>query len=209
MAKKITDLTAETTPEADDYFPFYEDSSGLTKKIKYTDIQDALLNDSTKLTATATEINTVCDADENDPPIVSDGTAGRVIRHSRIKISAGTGDTVTCQLYDKWNGDAIASQTDIPDNGTLTGGYKYYALSSYRYSRVAIDGAELSALPVAAFAVVSYNSGDCDMIVQAYISVNDIFLQIMKAHDTTAAWELDENLSSGYIEIDIIYITAG
>ena len=51
--------------------------------------------------------------------ILGDGTAGRVLRSSTLKVENGTtGNTLKCTLTSRWNGDAISATDDIAKSAT-------------------------------------------------------------------------------------------
>ena len=139
--------------------------------------------------------------------ISGDGTAGRVLRYSRLDVAySATADSIQCYLADQWNGDDIDS-SGSPHTITKSDSDTDWALNAGGTS-LTIEAAGITGNAIAAIASVCYNKGgEGPIYVRAGITSNDIVLEFFKSH-AGAVYDITALASGESIQIDILYITS-
>ena len=132
-----------------------------------------------------------------------DGTAGRVLRLSQLKLDDGTdASTLKCTLTNVWNGNSI-SEVDNVAKGATTG--TYWTLDAGG-QELTIEASGLTGNAVAAVGIMQYNTGGTAADVDCDASGNDLVLSL---RNTTSATQLDMTglVDNGVIYVNILYIT--
>ena len=139
--------------------------------------------------------------------ISGDGTAGRVLRYSRLYIAySATADSIQCYLESQWNGDAVDT-SGSPHDITKSDSDTNWSLDASVYM-ITIEAAGLTGSVVAAFAKISYNNGgEASVYVLGDASSNDIRLRFFKGAGGTA-YDLTDLASGESLRVDILYITS-
>ncbi len=135
--------------------------------------------------------------------LLGDGVAGRVLRRSILLVVDGTNaNTVKCTLASKWNGDTIAVTDNIPINGS-NGHYTLDSNGVY----LTIAAAGFVGNIIAALSVVIRNATTNKQLYLAFDHIsNNLRLQIYdQSTGNSVVW--DDEVDSGNIFIDILYLT--
>ena len=135
--------------------------------------------------------------------ISGDGTAGRVLRDSYLKVEDGTNaNTLKCTLVSRWNGDAIA-ETDNIAKGATTGNFTLHA-SGYQLT---IEAAGLSGNAVAVLSCSPHaNTSTVVLDPDGTVTSNDIIITFYGATDGSL---LDATVlvDTGSFRIRLTYLT--
>ena len=168
-----------------------------------TDYIKTLIDDEDAATALIT-LGLTATAADLDNAILSDGTQGRVLRISQLKIENGTNaNTLKCSLTSIWNGDDIAETDNIALNAT-TG--TYWTLNADG-SILTIENAGLSGTVIAILGVdIARNQTTKNQTVSANAGTGDISL-ISYDTATGAAIIWDDEADTGDMYIRILYLT--
>lgn len=135
--------------------------------------------------------------------ILSDGTAGRVLRFSLLKIDDGTNaNTLKCTLSSIWNGDAIA-ETDNVAKGATTGDFTFNAGGDEL--TLEIPSAESHNVLVAV-GNIRRNAGGTAATADIQVVSNDIYVSMRNA---ASGGQLDMTVlvDTGLMYINLISIT--
>lgn len=168
---------------------------------------DLIIAPGSDLTADRTLTITTGDASVTlnltDNVLGSDGTAGRVLRHSRLTIQDGTNaSTIKCTLSAYWNGDAIAA-TDNISKGATTGDFTLGANGA----ELGVEETGLSGNCVAVISgTIGLNASQTDITVDAYQVNNNIRLDFYDTA-TGAVADLTTLVDTGMIFVEVSYIT--
>lgn len=132
----------------------------------------------------------------------ADGTAGRVLRISRLTVDNGTNaSTLKCTLTSYWNGDTIA-ETDNIAKGATTGDFTLNAGGT----NLIIEASGLTGNAVAATGKVIGNAtGQTTLLLDTSTASNDIYIYInvgVTQQDMTVL------VDTGIFYIDFLYITS-
>ena len=140
--------------------------------------------------------------------ISGDGTAGRIIKISRLVVaySATDGNSIKVSLTSVWNGDTVDSVA-VPHDITKSDGDTNWALNAGG-TAITIEAAGLTGNAIAAFPYVTYNKGgETDVYVSSAITANDIVLTFY-AGSAGGVYDLTGLGATELLNIDIIYITS-
>jgi hypothetical protein len=137
--------------------------------------------------------------------ISGDGTGGRVLRLSSLKIEDGTNaDSIKCTMTSLWNGTTLTPEDNLADSGD-TGNFNLNSDGD----TITIEAAAFQGNVIACLGTSIYkNSSDAVLDVCATASSNKMVVTY-KAALTGAAYDLPTNLTSGEeVTVYIYYITA-
>ena len=135
-------------------------------------------------------------------PLLGDGVAGRVLRHSYFYIRDGTNaDTIQCRLVSWWNGDAI-SWTDNIAKGATTGNF---TLSSDG-KILTIENSGLSGTVIDAWGILARNETGTAVCLHVNPTGSDIQLYTSTI-DTGVRQDLTALVAPDDLLIFIHYIT--
>lgn len=114
--------------------------------------------------------------------IAGDGTAGRVLRLSKLTIEDGTAaNSLKCTLASLWNGDAIGA-TDSITKGATVGNFSLNAGGTI----LTVEAAGLSGNVVMATGMKVYNGGAPPLEVEVSFTGNDITVTMLNPTTATA-----------------------
>jgi len=134
--------------------------------------------------------------------IGGDGTGGRILRASYLRIDNGTNaSTLKCQLYSRWNGDAIA-ETDNIAKGATTG---HFTLSSDGQT-LKIEASGLSGNAIYSLGTIYGNYSTTDLIGNVRTESNDLVVRLRNSN-TGANEDMTVLVDTGLIYVEIFYIT--
>ena len=155
-----------------------------------------LTGNSESINAGFTKVNTIIDA-----MLTGDGTAGRLLRVSRLTIEDATQATkVKCTMASIYNGDTIAAE----DNIAKSGGTLYELDATGSKVHLPATGITGNASHVLMANCVDNGSGNIFYIDPTIVS-NGITLEF-QLNDSTA-YDLTSAVDTGTIVVDIIYLT--
>ena len=150
---------------------------------------------SENLDAGFTKVNLIIDA-----MLTGDGTAGRILRVSRLTIENSAGSKIKCTLSDIYNGDTIAAEDGIEKSGGTL--YELDATGSkIHLPSTGITGDATHALMANC---VDNGSGNIFYINPTIVSAG-ITIEF-QLNDSTA-YDLTGAVDTGTIVVDIIYLT--
>lgn len=136
-------------------------------------------------------------------PIGGDGTAGRILRGTRLAISnGGLAATLECSMSSEWNGDIIAS-TDNIAKGATTGDFSLSAGGT----TLTVEASGLSGNVVYVFGVVYRNYSTTNLTTYVRVGTNDIVLSIYNS-TTGTTLDITTLVDTGSIYMLIFYITS-
>jgi hypothetical protein len=135
--------------------------------------------------------------------IAGDGTAGRVIRISTVKISKGTNsNTLKIEMANVWNGDSFAAVDNIPKDDIYYGNVKQYGSSGM----LTIRAAGLSGNVIAVLSAwVNHDTALTWKNFSVAASGNNLVLNF----DNAWGWvDLTTIAAGNIINVGIVYITS-
>ena len=136
--------------------------------------------------------------------ISGDGTAGRVLRRTKITIQNGSdADTIKCAGVDVWNGDTLAEEDNLGGGGD-TGNFSLDA----GQDTLTIEAGGLTGNAVAVLnAQLSFNSTATAITVEGKAVTNDIVLYFYNA-TSGAAYDLCAAVDGpGAVNVYVLYLT--
>lgn len=152
---------------------------------------------SENLNAGFTKVNTIIDS-----LLSGDGTAGRLLRVSRLTIEDATqASKIKCTLASIFNGDTIAAEDNLGTSGD-TGNFNLDATGSKVH--IESGGITGNATHVLMALIVDNGAGDIPYCKPSIVT-SGITLEF-QINDSTA-WNLTDAVDNGTIIIDIIYLT--
>ena len=139
--------------------------------------------------------------------VCGDGTAGRVLRLSKLTIEDGTGaGTIKCTMTSVWNDTGI--NTDAQDNINSIGavaGYYIHRYTGYTTELLIIDSTAFAGNIVSVLDTTIYsNSSDSTLDILGYASSNDLYF-VFRDTGTGLMPDLATILTAG--ESIVIYFT--
>ena len=136
--------------------------------------------------------------------IKGDGTAGRVLRHSRISIFNGTdASTLKCTLANVWNGDAIAETDNVAKNATTGNFYLSIDGEGLKILNTGLQGDLIDIISV----FLHYNASGVPLFIRTEFNASGIL--IWAKHNTTnVGQDWTVLVDTGGIFIDLVYITS-
>lgn len=162
------------------------------------------------LQAMYAEIASVVNKNAGYYSILSDGTAGRVLRCSRLQLVDGTAaGTIRCQLIDRWNGDGTDIVNNIPPDNSVVDGFSL----NIGGQALTISPTILSGNPVFASAkIIAQDTGDTGLLCDIEITYGVDPLTYLEVSISTTtggmSWpNMVDLVDLGVINIEIIYIT--
>ena len=155
-----------------------------------------LTGNSEDLDAGFTKVNLIIDA-----MLTGDGTAGRLLRESRLTIENATqASKIKCTMASIFNGDAIAAE----DNIAKSGGTLYELDATGSQIHLPSTGITGNATHVLMAICVDNASGNIFYIKPSIVS-NGITI-VFELNDSSA-YDLTSAVDTGTIVVDIIYLT--
>ena len=156
-----------------------------------------LTGTSENLNSGFTKVNTIIDS-----LISGDGTAGRLLRVSRLTIEDATqASKIKCTLANIFNGDAISAENNLAKSGD-TGSFNLDSTGSQVH--IESGGITGSATHVLMANIVDNGSGNIIYCKPSIVS-NGITLEFQL--NDSSAYVLTSAVDTGTIIIDIIYLT--